>query len=237
MTHQGKLFLIPNVIADNTANLVITNHIKTELRDIRHFLAEDVRTARRYLSSLKVYESIESLSFSVLDKDTPDTNLKALFAPLWDGNNLGVISESGCPGIADPGALAVAYAHQHNISVVPMVGPSSIIMALMASGLNGQCFAFHGYLPIESNDVGKAIKEFERESRVKKQTQIFIETPFRNNSLMQNLLKNLSDSTLLTRAVDITGQQEEIKTLPVKAWKSIPGNLPKLPAVFLFLAR
>src|SRR5688572_13899664 len=104
MTHQGKLFLIPNVIADNTANLVITDHIKTELRNIRHFLAEDVRTARRYLSSLKVYESIEDLSFSVLDKDTPDTDLKALFAPLWDGYNLGVISESGCPGIADPGA-------------------------------------------------------------------------------------------------------------------------------------
>jgi len=237
MIHQGKLFLIPNVIAENTASLVITDHIKRELHSIRHFLAEDVRTARRYLSSLKVYESIESLSFSVLDKDTPETDLKKLFQPLLEGNNLGVISESGCPGVADPGALAVAYAHQHNISVIPMVGPSSIIMALMASGLNGQCFAFHGYLPIESKDVAKAIKELERESRAKKQTQIFIETPFRNNALMQNLVKNLSDSTLLTRAIDITGEGEEIKTLPVKAWKSIAGNLPKLPAVFLFLAR
>jgi 16S rRNA (cytidine1402-2'-O)-methyltransferase len=235
--HYGKLFLIPNVIAENTAKVVIADYIKTELYGIRHFLAEDVRTARRYLSSLKVYESIEDLSFSVLDKDTPETDLKKLFEPLVNGNNLGIISESGCPGIADPGALAVAYAHQHNIHVVPMVGPSSIIMALMASGLNGQCFAFHGYLPIESKDVAKAIKELERESRAKKQTQIFIETPFRNNSLMQNLLRNLSDSTLLTRAIDITGQAEEIKTLPVKAWKPIQANLPKLPAVFLFLAQ
>ena len=237
MTNQGKLFLIPNVIAEDTAKQVIPDYIKTELRNIRHFLAEDIRTARRYLSSLKIYESIEELSFTILDKDTSETSLKELFEPLVKGNNLGIISESGCPGVADPGALAVAYAHQHNIKVTPLVGPSSIIMALMASGLNGQCFAFQGYLPIESKEVTKAIKEFERESRLKKQTQIFIETPFRNNTLMQNLLKNLADSTLLTRAIDVTGKNEEIKTLPIKAWKSVQVDLPKLPTVFLFLAR
>lgn len=232
----GKLFLIPNVIAENTAHQVIGHRIKEELATIHHFLAEDIRTARRYLSSLKVYESIESLSFAVLNKDTPNTALKDLFGPLFQGNSMGVISESGCPGVADPGALAVGYAHQHNIKVVPLVGPSSIILALMASGLNGQCFAFQGYLPIDANSGSKAIKDFERESRVKKQTQIFIETPFRNNALQQNLLKNLNDNTLLCRAVDVTGNAEDIRTMSVKAWKSVDTDLPKLPTVFLFLA-
>ncbi len=236
MTHKGKLILIPNVIAENTQDHVISPQIKNELKNIRHFLVEDVRTARRYLSSLKIYESIEQLDFNVLDKDTKAEMLHELFKPIQEGQNLGVISESGCPGVADPGALAVKFAHENKVRVVPLVGPSSILLALMASGLNGQRFAFHGYLPIESKEAAKAIKELEKDSRLKNQTQIFIETPFRNNAMMQNLVKTLQDTTLLCRAFDITGASEDIKTMSVKSWRTLQIELPKLPSVFLFLA-
>jgi 16S rRNA (cytidine1402-2'-O)-methyltransferase len=236
MSNKGKLFLIPNVVSENTHGEVINLQIKNNLKNIRHFLAEDIRTARRFLSSLKVYDSIESLDFQILNKDTKQAELKELFKPINDGLNLGIISESGCPGVADPGALAVGYAHQNEIQVVPLVGPSSILLALMASGLNGQQFSFHGYLPIESKEASKAIKDLERESRSKNQTQIFIETPYRNNAMMQNLINNLTDNTYLCRAVDVTGVAEDIKTLPVRSWKSVKQELPKLPVVFLFLA-
>lgn len=234
--NKGKLFLVPNVIADHTQAAVIPNHIKETLPHIRHFLAEDIRTARRFLSSLKIYDSIEPLKFEVLDKRTKREALNTLFQPVFDGHNLGVVSESGCPGVADPGALAVQYAHEHEIEVVPLVGPSSLLLALMASGLNGQRFSFQGYLPIESKELSRAIKELERESRQKNQTQLFIETPYRNNAIMKSLLHNLMDNTLLTVAVDVTGKEQMIKTLPVKKWKQVPPDLPKAPAVFLFLA-
>jgi 16S rRNA (cytidine1402-2'-O)-methyltransferase len=236
MTNKGSLFLIPNVIADNTHELTRTSQLVTQLPKIRHFLAEDIRTARRYLSSLKLYDSIEALHFEVLDKNTPETALDTLLKPLMEGSHVGVISESGCPGIADPGALAVKTAHRLGIKVVPLIGPSSILLSLMASGLNGQKFAFHGYLPIDGKEAKNAIKVFEKESREKNQTQIFIETPYRNNSLVQNLLNSLAAETLLTIAVDVTGEFESIHTKSVKAWKQKPPELPKLPAVFLFLA-
>lgn len=237
MSQRGKLFLIPTVIAENTQEAVIPASVRNELLNIQHFLAEDVRTARRYLSSLKIYNSIESLDFKVLNKDTAEIELNEMFAPAMEGKNLGVLSESGCPGVADPGALAVKYAHQNHIEVVPLIGPSSILLALMASGLNGQRFAFHGYLPIDSKESLVSIKEFERESRLKNQTQIFIETPYRNNQLASNLIKGLNPGTLLCMAVDITGPQESILMYPVKEWKQKSLELPKLPAVFLFLAQ
>jgi 16S rRNA (cytidine1402-2'-O)-methyltransferase len=233
---KGKLYLIPNIIADDTQDQVIPVYIRKVLPDIRYFLAEDVRTARRYLSSLKVYDAIEPLTFNVFNKDTKPESLPQLFTPIFEGHHMGVVSEAGCPGVADPGALAVKFAHQNNIRVVPLVGPSSILLALMASGLNGQHFAFHGYLPIDAKDTAKTIKELEKESRQKDQTQIFIETPYRNNNLFNALLKNLSDETLLSVAVELTGQQELIKTLSIKKWKSASFNLPKTPVVFLFLA-
>ncbi len=235
MTNNGKLFLIPTVIAENTEDEVIPPHIRTNLIDIQHFLVEDIRTARRFLSSLKLYEKIESLSFSILDKDTLEEDLMRLFKPLFEGNNLGVLSESGCPGIADPGALAVKFAHYHQIRVIPLVGPSSILLALMASGLNGQNFAFQGYLPIESNQAGKAIKALEKISKEKNQTQVFIETPYRNNALFSNLLKNLLPETRLCLALDVTGEKEFIMTKSIKNWRLQPIELPKSPAVFLFL--
>jgi 16S rRNA (cytidine1402-2'-O)-methyltransferase len=236
MPNKGRLFLIPNVIADNTVNTALSNQVIKVLPQIGYFLAEDIRTARRYLSSLKLFSSIETLNFSVLNKDTPQDHIAALFAPINEGLDVGVISEAGCPGIADPGAMAVKFAHQKGIQVIPLVGPSSILLALMASGLNGQKFAFHGYLPIENQEAGKIIKELEKESGSKNQTQLFIETPYRNNAILQHLLKNLSPATELCVAQDLTGETEYIKTMQVKQWKLQTIELPKKPAVFLFLA-
>ncbi len=233
---SGKLFLIPNIIAEGTQENVIPYAVKETLRTLRFFLVEDIRTARRYLSSLKIIESIEALNFAVLNKDTQQVDLQNLLKPLLEGNDMGIISESGCPAIADPGALAVAYAHQHNIQVVPLVGPSSILLALMASGLNGQRFAFHGYLPIDAKEASKAIKELERESKTRNQTQLFIETPYRNNSILDHLLNSLSPTTLLSIALDVTGTHESIKTKSIKEWKAEKPSFTKQPAVFSFLA-
>ena len=197
-------------------------------------MVEDARTARRYLSSLKIYDSIESLNIEVLDKDTKAEQLDELMKPLLTGNYMGIISESGCPGVADPGSMAVAYAHERNIQVVPLVGPSSILLGLMASGLNGQKFAFHGYLPVDGKEALKTIKELERESELKNQTQIFIETPYRNNSVLDHLLNSLKPTMLLTIAVDINGFNENIRTKSVGEWKVAKPTLPKLPSLFLF---
>lgn len=233
---KGKLFLIPTTIADDTQAAVIPEHVRSALPSITHFLVEEVRTARRYLSSLKIYESIEPLHFQVLDKKTKEGQLKEFFKPIEEGFNMGVLSESGCPGVADPGALAAKYAHQHNITVIPLVGPSSLLLALMASGLNGQKFSFHGYLPIDSKDRVQAIRELEKESKQKNQTQLFIETPYRNQPVFNDLIKTLSPSTQLCVAYDITGTTELLKTKTVQTWRTEKLTLDKLPCVFLLLA-
>jgi 16S rRNA (cytidine1402-2'-O)-methyltransferase len=232
----GKLYLITNIIADNTQDAVITAQVKSVLPGITYFLAEDIRTARRFLSSLKIYDSIEPLHFEVLDKDTDPSVVPNLLSPVSKGIDMGIISESGCPGIADPGALAVRFAHENNIQVIPLVGPSSILLALMASGLNGQHFAFHGYLPIEAKEAEHAIRTLEKESRLKHQTQVFIETPYRSNALFQLLIRTLGSDTLLCVAENLTGSNENIKTTAVKKWRNTNKMLPKEPAVFLFLA-
>jgi 16S rRNA (cytidine1402-2'-O)-methyltransferase len=236
MSNKGNLFLIPIAISSNTEDAVLPPKVKNSLLEIRYFLAEDIRTARRYLAGLKVYETIEALSFSVLNKDTKEEELKALFEPLFAGNHLGVMSESGCPGIADPGAIAVKFAHEQGIKVIPLVGPSAIFLALMASGLNGQQFAFHGYLPIKRAETAKAIRELEKESKTRNQTQIFIETPYRNNQLFENFVRHLMPETRLTLALDLTGENEFIRTQSVRDWRRQTVELPKSPAVFLFLA-
>jgi 16S rRNA (cytidine1402-2'-O)-methyltransferase len=227
---------VPNVIAEGTQQKVIPLSVVEALRFIHYFLVEDLRTARRYLSSLKIYDSIESLHLEILNKDTKEHELEQLMMPLIAGNNVGVISESGCPGVADPGGMAVAYAHQKDIQVVPLVGPSSILLALMASGLNGQKFAFHGYLPIDAKEAMKMIKELERESEQKNQTQLFIETPYRNNQVLGHLLNGLKADTLLSIAMEVTGANEFIQTKTVKEWKTVKPSLPKEPAVFSFKA-
>ena len=236
MTNKGKMFLIPTVIADDTQHLVISPQCREVLPMIRHFLAEDVRTARRFLSSLKVYDSVETLHFAVLNKDTQPSALEEMMRPVFEGNNIGIISESGCPGVADPGALAVSYSHRHGIQVVPLVGPSSLLLALMASGLNGQKFAFHGYLPIDSKELGRSIKSLDEESRKNSQTQILIETPYRNNQILKTLVTTLSTTTELCVALDITGENEKIMTKSIREWRLQTIDLPKKPAVYLFLA-
>lgn len=233
---KGKLYLIPTTIADGTQAIVIPAHVRNVLPGIQHFLAEEIRTARRYLSSLKVYESIEPLHFQVLDKKTKPSELKEFFKPIEEGKNLGILSESGCPGVADPGALAVQYAHQQGITVVPLVGPSSLLLSLMGSGLNGQRFAFHGYLPIDAKDRQQAIRELEKESKQKNQTQLFIETPYRNQTVFNDLVKTLAPSTQLCVAYDVTGSAEMIKMKPISAWKNEKVVLDKLPCVFLLLS-
>jgi 16S rRNA (cytidine1402-2'-O)-methyltransferase len=236
MAGKGKLYLIPVPIADETLDKITTPQLLAVLPQINHFLAENVRTARRYLSSLKVFPSIEALQFSVLDQNTTAEEIETLMSPAMRGEALGVMSEAGCPGIADPGAMAVEFAHRNGIQIVPLVGPSSILMALMSSGLNGQHFAFNGYLPVEKDKIVIAIRQFEKISAASKQTQVFIETPYRNQSVFDTLIKTLKPGTLLCVAIDITGSSETIITRPISQWKAQTFSLPRKPAVFLFLA-
>lgn len=236
MPGKGKLYLVPTIIAEDTAQLVIPQHVLLSLKDIHYFLVENARTARRYLGSLKIYDSIEALTIEVLDKETKETELVSLMTPLVEGNNMGVISESGCPGVADPGSMAVRFAHQRNIQVIPLVGPSSLLLALMASGLNGQKFAFHGYLPVDGKEATKIIKALERESEQKNQTQLFIETPYRNNQILDHLLNSLKPTSQVSIALDLSGKNEFVQTMFVKDWKLNKPSLPKEPAIFSFLA-
>ncbi len=236
MPGKGKLYLVPTIIAEDTAQLVIPQHVLLSLKDIHYFLVENARTARRYLGSLKIYDSIEALTIEVLDKETKETELVSLMTPLVEGNNMGVISESGCPGVADPGSMAVRFAHQRNVQVIPLVGPSSLLLALMASGLNGQKFAFHGYLPVDGKEATKIIKALERESEQKNQTQLFIETPYRNNQILDHLLNSLKPTSQVSIALDLSGKNEFVQTMFVKDWRLNKPSLPKEPAIFSFLA-
>lgn len=231
---KGRLFMIPNLIASVNPDTCFSNLWKTEITHIRHFVVEDVRSARQFLSSLKIFPSIEELSFGVLNRETPAEALPGLLSVLQEGKDIGIISESGCPGVADPGSLAVAWAHDHHIQVRPMVGPSSIILALMASGMNGQRFTFQGYLPIEQQTLHAAISRLEKESKSGNITQIFIESPHRNNRLLGSLKKVLSPQVRLCVACDLTGPTEKIISGMVQNWPEI--ELPKMPCIFLFQA-
>lgn len=226
--------MIPNLISETSPDRIFSETWKKEIAHIKHFIVEDFRSARQFLSGLKIYESISTLSFQTLDRETSIADIPSLMKPLLEGNDLGVMSESGCPGIADPGALAAKWAHEHGVTVRPMTGPSSILLALMASGLNGQRFSFHGYLPIQEKELITSIKQLERESRDAQVTQIFIESPHRNNRLLTMLRRKLSSETRLCVACDLTGTNEKILTLPVKQWPD--WELPKMPCIFLFLA-
>lgn len=230
---KGKLFLIPNVLAENTAQTVISPQVKEVIAHTKIFLVENLRTARRYISSLKLGVNLEEIHMEILDKDTPPETMSRLMQPLMNGADIGIISEAGCPGIADPGAVAVAFAHQKGIQVVPLSGPSSMFLALMGSGFSGQSFAFHGYLPIDKKDRTAAIKKLEAESIREKRAQIFMETPFRNNQLLEDLLTTLSPNTKLCIAKNITGSDEMILTKTANEWKKLPIDLHKIPTVFI----
>ena len=233
----GTLYLIPCTLGDTPAEQVLPQHVIDVARKLRHFVVEQPKTARQFLAALKPEQPIQTLHFSILNEHTGPGELAGLLAPLLAGEDAGIISEAGCPGIADPGADLVNLAHRHGIRVVPLVGPSSILLALMASGLNGQCFAFHGYLPIENAERKTAIQALEAESARRRQTQLFIETPYRNEKMFGALLAHCRPQTLLCVATDITLPGEQIRTRSIAQWKTQPApQLNKRPSLFLLLA-
>ncbi len=199
---------------------------------IKYFVVEELRTARRFLKACDKSIIIDDLDFKVLNEHTPPGDVEPMLRPALEGHDIGIISEAGCPAIADPGADLVAAAQRRGIEVVPLVGPSSILLSLMGSGFNGQSFAFLGYLPIGTKR-GAALRQMERDIRTRRQTQIFIETPYRNNRLIAELTAALPAEMLLCVAADITGPGQSIRTMPLKEWRTAQYNYDKRPAIFL----
>lgn len=237
-TLSGTLYLIPCTLGDTPAEQVLPQHVIDVTRKLRHFVVEQPKSARQFLSALKPEQPIQSMHFSSLNEHTAASELSGLLAPLLAGHDVGIISEAGCPGVADPGANLVALAHRHGIRVIPLVGPSSILLALMASGLNGQCFTFHGYLPIDDIERNKAITTLEIESIKRNQTQLFIETPYRNERMFSALLAQCRPQTMLCVATDLTLPGEHIQTHSITQWKNIPIQpFNKHPSLFLLLGK
>ena len=232
----GTLYLIPCTLGDTDATQVLPQHVINIARHLSHYVVEEPKTTRRFLSALGHEQPIQALHFTTLNEHTAASELAKLLEPLLAGHDTGLISEAGCPGVADPGADLVNLAHRKGIRVVPLVGPSSILLALMASGMNGQCFAFHGYLPVAEPERSKTIATLEAESARRRQTQIFIETPYRNDKLFAALLSQCRPNSLLCVATDISLASEEILTLPIAQWKSRSSPmLNKRPSLFLLL--
>ncbi len=230
---MAKLFLVPNVLSEGNWEHVLPASVFPILSNTRFFIVENVRTARRFLKLVNKEINIDELTFFELNKHTQASQLPDYLAPINNGFDIAVISEAGCPGVADPGADIVRLAHKKNITVVPVVGPSSILLALMASGLNGQNFTFHGYLPVKPNERSHVITSLEKQAKSNQQTQIFIETPYRNNQMIADLVKSCSPSTLLCIAANITGENEFIATKTIQQWKKGMPDLHKIPAIFL----
>jgi 16S rRNA (cytidine1402-2'-O)-methyltransferase len=232
--NKGILYLIPIPISEGNLES-LSPAIKNTIPEITHFFVEDVRTARRFIKSIVPETVIDNLTFLEINKHQ-ESDLSQLKSWIEQGHAVGVMSESGCPGIADPGADVVAYAQLLNVKVVPLVGPSSLLLALMASGFNGQSFCFNGYLPVKEPQRSKEIKALELQSKRLHQTQIIIETPYRNNHLLQDLLKYCTDTTKLCIAFNITASDQFIKTKTIKQWKQAVPTLSKAPCIFLILA-
>jgi 16S rRNA (cytidine1402-2'-O)-methyltransferase len=231
---KGRLFLIPVTLGNNdTINKVLPEYNNLTIHKIKIFIVEQIRTARRFLRAVNHPVAIDDITFLELNKHTDIQAVSGYLNYAAKGEDIGLLSEAGTPCIADPGAIIVEKAHEKGIKIKPLVGPNSIIIALMASGFNGQHFLFHGYLPIENSQRNKKIKELEINIYKNNQTQIFIETPYRNNKMLDTLLNILKPETKICIAADITLKTEFIKTLPVKLWKKEKVNLHKRPVVFL----
>ncbi len=230
---KGIIYLIPNTLGDSPIDYNLPAENVNIINSIRHFIVEDIRTARRFLKRVNKDIDIDKLTFYVLDKHTRNEDIPSFLKPALDGEDMGIISEAGCPGVADPGADIVAIAHPKGLRVTPLIGPSSILLSLMASGMNGQNFAFNGYLPAGKGESIKALKQLEERSIREKQTQIFIETPFRNVKLLQDMVFALRPSTRLCIAVDITLASEMIVTKTISQWQNKLPELSKRPAIFL----
>ncbi len=231
--NMATLFLIPTTLGDTSVDLVIPKEVQTRIFEIKYFIVENIRSARRYLKKVNRDINIEELTFFTLDKRTDPARFATFLAPIKEGKDVGIISEAGCPGVADPGADIVRIAHQENIEVIPFVGPSSILLSLMASGLNGQNFAFVGYLPIKKPERIKRIKQLEARAAKESQAQIFIEAPYRNQGLFEDLVANCNPNTIITVATNITLKNQKIKSLSAKDWKKQQVNIHKELAIFL----
>ena len=232
---SGNIYMIPVTLGNADHNMSIPRGTVEITLSIRLFAVEDVRTARRYLRSLDKEFPIDETIFFPVGKHSDKVGLDAFFHRVAGGIDAGVMSEAGMPGLADPGSIITAEAHRRNIRVIPLTGPSSVMLALVASGLNGQSFVFHGYLPVDAQGRQKAIRDLEKRS-AGGQTQIFMETPFRNGKMLQDILTVCNPSTRLCIAADITLITEEIRTMTVAGWRAAMPDLEKRPAVFLILA-
>ena len=230
---KGKLYLIPTTLGDNEPLEVMPLSVKKVVEEIDYFIVENEKSARRFIKKITPKKSQASLKIMMLDKYADVEETRSYLDVCNEGVSVGLLSEAGVPAVADPGATMVKLAHEKDVQVVPLVGPSSILMAMMSSGMNGQSFAFNGYLPIDKGERKKAIKALEKLSKDKDQSQIFIETPYRNDKLLADLKSFLSPTTSLCIAADITLSSEYIKTLAVKDWKHQSPDLHKKPAIFI----
>ncbi len=234
---RGSLYLIPVPLSEGNGAAHLPVAVVERVRALNHFVVEDAKTARRMLKLLGHPTPLAQLHMATLNEHTPQAEVSVLLQPMSAGFDVGLMSEAGCPAVADPGAHLVRLAHEQGYTVIPMVGPSSILLALMASGLEGQRFAFHGYLPVDAAARSMRIGQLEKRSRSARETEILIETPYRNAALQSALLETLSPATLLCIAYDLTGAQQHIRTASVAEWRRTPQILPeRTPAVFLFLA-
>jgi len=233
---MGNLYLIPTTLGESDTARVIPTEVSAIVAGIKYFIVENIRTARRYLRKMDSELNIDELQFFELNQHTDSRVTEDYLKPIFEGFDVGIISEAGCPGIADPGAEVVKQAHMKQIRVIPLVGPSSILLSLMASGMNGQNFAFIGYIPVKPAERIKAIREIEKRSGIEKQTQIFIEAPYRNTQLISDLISGLNDQTRLCIACDITLDTEYIKTQTVAQWKKGLPDFNKRPTIFLIQA-
>ena len=231
--YSGKLYLLPTTLGENDPLQVLPVSVKNLVEQIDNYIVENEKTARRSIKALVPEKSQPSLKLSLLNKHTEASEYAAFLEPCKRGENIGLLSEAGCPGIADPGAEVVKIAHREGIQVVPMVGPSSILLAMMASGMNGQSFAFNGYLPIDKGERKNEIRNLERLSLEKNQAQVFIETPYRNNKMLEDLVQYLHPATRVCIGCDLTLSTEYIVTKPVSEWARTKVDLHKRPAIFI----
>jgi 16S rRNA (cytidine1402-2'-O)-methyltransferase len=229
----GNLYLVPNSLGSTDTDDYLPANFKPLITGIRYFVVENVRNARRYLKLIDQRIDIDAITFFELNKHTDAASVPAYLQPATEGHHIGMISEAGLPGIADPGALLVSLAHQKQIRVVPVTGPSSMFLALMGSGFNGQQFRFSGYLPVQKNERIQAIRQLEHLVESRNETQLFMETPYRNNALLSDLCNTCKAQTMLCVAADLTMDTEMIRTAPVGWWKKKKPDLHKRPAVFL----
>jgi 16S rRNA (cytidine1402-2'-O)-methyltransferase len=233
---RGSLYLLPNTLGDVEPEAVIPAAVLDRTRSLDYIVAEDPKAARAFLKRIGATRPLQSIRVERLDHNTREGDVPALLEPLLAGSDAGLLSEAGLPAVADPGASLVRLAHERDIRVVPLSGPSSIMLALAASGLDGQRFVFHGYLPVAEAELVSTLKECERQSRNLKQTQIFIETPYRNDRTLATMVRALAPATLVCVAADLTLESEAVKTRPVAAWHEETPQLKGRPTVFLLLA-